>query len=200
MPERALSLLEEARGAERELLSPALYNAALHAVARSRRSAPRAGLAPRGVGWRRDVVARQAHDLLQQMRTDGFAPDARSYQAVLLACSQGTLNSSDITFRTEAAVCVVMAAKGYPGDYEKGSVIGGLDKAGSVEGVQIFHAGTKAEGGKILANGGRVLGVTAIGATIAQAQARAYEAVDRIEWPEGFCRRDIAWQALKAAS
>jgi phosphoribosylamine--glycine ligase len=119
---------------------------------------------------------------------------------VLLACSQGTLNSSDITFRSEAAVCVIMATKGYPGDYEKGSVIGGLDKAGSVEDVQIFHAGTKAEGGKILANGGRVLGVTAIGATIAQAQARAYEAVDRIEWPEGFCRRDIAWQALKAAS
>jgi phosphoribosylamine--glycine ligase len=118
---------------------------------------------------------------------------------VLLACSNGTLNPADITFVSDAAVCVVMAANGYPGDYEKGSVIDGLDNAAKIAGVKVFHAGTKAQDGKILANGGRVLGVTAIGASIGEAQALAYKAVDAIEWPEGFCRRDIAWQALKAA-
>ncbi len=114
---------------------------------------------------------------------------------VLLSCSQGTLDPAAITFSKQAAVCVVMAANGYPGTYEKGSVIGGLDKADAMEGVKVFHAGTQARGSDIIATGGRVLGVTALGDTIAQAKARAYQAVDAIEWPEGFCRRDIAWQA-----
>ncbi len=89
-----------------------------------------------------------------------------------------------------------MAAKGYPGDYQKGTRIKGLDAAAKVEGVEIFHAGTKAEGGHIVANGGRVLNVTATGKTVSEAQRRAYEAIDRIDWPEGFCRRDIGWQAI----
>ena len=90
-----------------------------------------------------------------------------------------------------------MAAKGYPGNYERGTVIEGLDAAAAVEGVEIFHAGTKVEGGKILANGGRVLNVSAIGKTVREAQARAYEAVARIRWPEGFCRHDIGWRAVE---
>jgi phosphoribosylamine--glycine ligase len=76
-------------------------------------------------------------------------------------------------------------------------VIDGLDDAAKVEGVEIFHAGTKSDGAKILANGGRVLNVTATGKTVGEAQRRAYEAIDRINWPEGFCRRDIGWQAVK---
>jgi phosphoribosylamine--glycine ligase len=92
---------------------------------------------------------------------------------------------------------VVMAAKGYPGHYERGSTIGGLDEAEQVEGVEIFHAGTKMEGGRVVANGGRVLNVSALGKTVSQGQARAYQAIDRIKWPEGFCRRDIGWQAVK---
>jgi phosphoribosylamine--glycine ligase len=90
-----------------------------------------------------------------------------------------------------------MAAKGYPGAYERGSAIEGLDAAGQVDGVEIFHAGTQAKDGRIVAAGGRVLNVSAVGKTVSEAQARAYAAVDRIEWPGGFCRRDIGWQAVK---
>jgi phosphoribosylamine--glycine ligase len=98
-----------------------------------------------------------------------------------------------------AALVVVMAARGYPGAYEKGSVIRGLAEAGATEGVSILHAGTTAgPDGAILATGGRVLGVTATGATVAQARARAHAAIDRLDWPEGFCRRDIGWRALAA--
>jgi phosphoribosylamine--glycine ligase len=93
-----------------------------------------------------------------------------------------------------------MAAKGYPGDYAKGTPIEGLDAAAEVEGVQIFQAGTREEGGRILANGGRVLNVCASGKTVAEAQARAYEAVDRIKWSNGFCRRDIGFRAVKRES
>jgi phosphoribosylamine--glycine ligase len=89
-----------------------------------------------------------------------------------------------------------MAAKGYPGAYEKGSEIKNLDHANALEGVTVFHAGTKDEDGKILAVGGRVLGVTALGSDVEQAQSRAYKAVDAIDWDEGFCRRDIGWRAI----
>jgi phosphoribosylamine--glycine ligase len=115
----------------------------------------------------------------------------------LLAARDGQLGSFDLRWYPDAALTVVMAAKGYPGDYQRGSVIGGLDEAATVEGVEIFHAGTKAEDGKVLANGGRVLNVTAMGKSVTEAQARAYRAVDRIDWPGGFCRRDIGWQAVK---
>jgi phosphoribosylamine--glycine ligase len=89
----------------------------------------------------------------------------------------------------------VMAARGYPGAPEKGSVIRGLDEAAS-GGVEIFHAGTAINSGALVANGGRVLNVTATGSTVGEAQARAYAALDRIDWPDGFCRRDIGWQAV----
>src|SRR3954465_4585233 len=105
----------------------------------------------------------------------------------LIASRDGQLKSFDLRWYPDAALTVVMAAVGYPGTYQRGSVIEGLDAAGQVEGVEIFHAGTKAEAGKITANGGRVLSVSARGKTVSEAQARAYRAIDRIKWPEGFC-------------
>jgi phosphoribosylamine--glycine ligase len=114
----------------------------------------------------------------------------------LMAARDGELKNFSLRWRNDTALCVVMAAKGYPGAYRKGSEIRGLDKAGAVPGVTVFHAATKADGARVLANGGRVLGVTALGATIAEAQTRAYEAVDAITWDDGFCRRDIGWRAL----
>jgi phosphoribosylamine--glycine ligase len=114
----------------------------------------------------------------------------------LIATTDGVLASLDLRWYEEAALTVVMAAKGYPGSYRKGSPIRGLEDAVQGDDVMVFHAGTKsADDGAILANGGRVLGVTAMGPTIAEAQARAYQTVDRIDWPEGFCRRDIGWRA-----
>jgi phosphoribosylamine--glycine ligase len=115
----------------------------------------------------------------------------------LIASADGQLKNFSLRWLDGAALTVIMATKGYPGAYGKGSVIQGLDEAAKVEGVEIFHAGTKAEGGKILANGGRVLNVCALGKRVSEAQRRAYEAVDLIKWPEGFCRRDIGWQAVK---
>jgi len=115
----------------------------------------------------------------------------------LIAARDGQLKNFDLRWYPDAALTVVLAAKGYPGDYARGSVIEGLGEAGEIEGVEIFHAGTKAEGEKVLANGGRVLNVSALGKTVNEAQARAYRAVDKIRWSEGFCRRDIGWQAVK---
>jgi len=116
----------------------------------------------------------------------------------LIATSDGLLESFDLRWYEETALVVVLAAKGYPGTYEKGTVIGGIEAAESDEAVTVFHAGTKrGEDGALLANGGRVLGVTALGANVAEAQQHAYAAVDRIDWPEGFCRRDIGWRAAK---
>jgi len=115
----------------------------------------------------------------------------------LLASRDGQLKSFDLRWYQDPALTVVMAAKGYPGHYARGSVIEGLDDAAKVEGVEIFHAGTKADGDRILANGGRVLNVSAIGKTVREAQARAYEAISRIRWPEGFYRHDIGWRAVE---
>ncbi|MGB8107154.1 MAG: phosphoribosylamine--glycine ligase, partial [Pseudolabrys sp.] len=115
----------------------------------------------------------------------------------LLAARDGQLKNFDLRWYPDAALTVVMAAKGYPGNYGKGSVIEGLEAAAQTEGVEIFHAGTRAEGGKILANGGRVLNICARGKTVREAQNRAYAAVDRIRWPDGFCRRDIGWRAIE---
>ncbi|MBI5261173.1 MAG: phosphoribosylamine--glycine ligase [Bradyrhizobium sp.] len=117
--------------------------------------------------------------------------------AFLAACD-GQLKNFDLRWYPQSALTVVMAAKGYPGDYKKGTRIDGLDDAAEVEGVEIFHAGTAATDGAILANGGRVLNVCALGKTVTEAQARAYQAIDRIRWPDGFCRRDIGWQAVEA--
>jgi phosphoribosylamine--glycine ligase len=119
----------------------------------------------------------------------------------LIAACDGVLDKITLRWRDTAALCVVMAAEGYPGAYEKGSVIGGLEGADAMAGAVIFHAGTGLrEDGATIATGGRVLGVTATGETLAAAQERAYAAVDAIDWPQGFCRRDIGWRALGQGS
>jgi len=114
----------------------------------------------------------------------------------LIASRDGQLKNFDLRLYPDAALTVVMAAKGYPGAYAKGSLIEGLSDAAQVEGVEIFHAGTRRDGDHIVANGGRVLNVCARGNSVAQAQQRAYAAVDKIKWSDGFCRRDIGWQAI----
>lgn len=116
----------------------------------------------------------------------------------LLACATGGLAGCKRLERfSDPAVAVVMAGKGYPGEPKKGGVIGGLKAAGGVAGVTVFHAGTAKAGDDVVANGGRVLNVTATAPTLKEAVARAYEAVGLIDWPDGFCRRDIAWRALE---
>ncbi|MBA2398112.1 MAG: phosphoribosylamine--glycine ligase [Bradyrhizobium sp.] len=114
----------------------------------------------------------------------------------LIASADGQLKNFSLRWFDDVALTVIMATRGYPGSYGKGSVISGLDDAAKIEGVEIFHAGTVAKDGKILASGGRVLNVCAMGKNVTEAQQRAYAAGDRINWPEGFCRRDIGWQAL----
>jgi phosphoribosylamine---glycine ligase len=109
----------------------------------------------------------------------------------LIAARDGVLKSVDLRWHAEHALCVVVAAKGYPDEPERGSEIRGLDAAARDPKVKIFHAGTRRDGGRLLAYGGRVLGVTALGQDLAAARDRSYAAVDRISWPEGFCRRDI---------
>jgi phosphoribosylamine--glycine ligase len=116
---------------------------------------------------------------------------------LFLAACDGTLAGASARWRDDTALTVVMAAKGYPGAVEKGTPIRGVEAAERADGVRIFHAGTKDDNGRLLANGGRVLNVTAIGRTVAQAQALAYETVGKIDWPEGFCRWDIGWRAVE---
>jgi phosphoribosylamine--glycine ligase len=116
----------------------------------------------------------------------------------LKAATDGTLKDVALEWKDGAAATVVMCAKGYPGAYATGSEIYGLEEAAELPGVNIFHAGTMAEQGSILANGGRVLAVNAVGANLAEAVARAYAAVDALDWPDGFCRRDIGKRAVWA--
>ena len=115
----------------------------------------------------------------------------------LLAATDGALKTISLQWADKAALTVVMAAKGYPGAFERGSNIDEIADAEALDHVLVFHAGTKQDGDRILANGGRVLNVTAIGRTITEAQRRAYEAVSKIEWEEGFCRGDIGWRAVQ---
>ncbi len=116
----------------------------------------------------------------------------------LLAARDGVLKDFDLRWHDEAALCVVLAAKGYPDDPQRGSEIRGLDDAAASDPtVHIFHAGTRRVGETLVADGGRVLNVVGLGATIEEARNRAYAVIDRIDWPEGFCRRDIGWRALK---
>jgi len=114
----------------------------------------------------------------------------------LLAATNGTLAGVKLAWRNAASATVVMCAKGYPGAYATGSEIYGLEEAGELPGATIFHAGTMADQGGILANGGRVLAVNAIGKDLKEAITRAYAAVDRLDWEDGFCRRDIGKRAL----
>ncbi|MBL4917961.1 phosphoribosylamine--glycine ligase [Szabonella alba] len=115
---------------------------------------------------------------------------------LLLACAEERLAAIAAHWAEDHALTVVLAAKGYPGDYTKGSVIAGLEALPRDSSHMVFHAGTARRDGKITANGGRVLNVTARGASLAEARDRAYAMVDGIDWPEGFCRRDIGWRAL----
>jgi len=115
---------------------------------------------------------------------------------LLQACAEGRLGAMQVTWADDHAVTVVMAARGYPGAYVKGTAIRGLGALPEDSRNMVFHAGTAAQDGAIIATGGRVLNVTARGDSLAEAQARAYAMVDAIDWPEGFCRRDIGWRAL----
>lgn len=116
---------------------------------------------------------------------------------LLMSAADGNLRDVNVKLSDKTALCVVMAANGYPGDYEKNTEIKNLDVAAKEKDVMIFHAGTKFENDKFYATGGRVLGVTAIGRDILDAQQKAYKAVDKIDWKGGFCRRDIGWRAVE---
>jgi phosphoribosylamine--glycine ligase len=115
---------------------------------------------------------------------------------LLEACTNGKLSGSAPMFSSDAALTVVMAARGYPGEPLRGVRIGGIQDAERVPGVAVLQAGTRYEGGEIVSDGGRVLAITALGRSVGEARDRAYAAVDRIAWSEGFCRRDIGWRAI----
>jgi phosphoribosylamine--glycine ligase len=119
---------------------------------------------------------------------------------ILNAAVDGMLDKISVRWRTETAVCVVMAARGYPGAFARGAEIRGLSAAAATPGVEIFHAGTRRDGGRLLADGGRALAVAALGASLEDARAAAYEAIGRVDWPDGFCRRDIGRRALDGAA
>lgn len=116
---------------------------------------------------------------------------------IMLACVQGRLDKIEVSWSRETALCVVLASQGYPGAYKKGMTIKGIDTAEELDKVKVFQAGTKREDGRIIASGGRVLGVTAMGPDLAQAQDQAYEAVKRIEYENCYFRRDIGDKGLK---
>ena len=115
---------------------------------------------------------------------------------LLIASAEGSLDQAQVNWADDVAITVVMAAKGYPGAYDKGSVIGGLDALTEDSKNMVFHAGTALQDGQTVATGGRVLNVTARGETLTEARARAYAIVEQIDWPEGFTRSDIGWRAL----
>jgi phosphoribosylamine--glycine ligase len=115
---------------------------------------------------------------------------------LLHACAEGRLAEARVNWADDHALTVVMAANGYPGAYAKGSVIAGLEGLPEDSSHMVFHAGTAAKDSKVIASGGRVLNITARGHSLGEAAARAYGMVDRIDWPGGFCRRDIGWRAL----
>ena len=118
--------------------------------------------------------------------------------SILDAAAHGRLDAvkDQVAWRDESALCVVMAADGYPGSYAKNTVINSLEDTAEVKDLTVFHAGTAFEGDNVVSIGGRVLGVTAIGVDVAEAQRRAYMGVNKINWPEGFCRKDIGWRAI----
>src|SRR5262249_13309243 len=115
----------------------------------------------------------------------------------MAAVAAGQLGNIVPSWRTEAALTVVMAANGYPGSYAKGAPVAGIERAEKFAGVKVFHAGTWMETGRLVADGGRVLNVTARGQTVADARRRAYDAVASLDFPGGFCRRDIGWRAVE---
>jgi phosphoribosylamine--glycine ligase len=188
------------------VMTPAMERRALDEIVRpTARALVRAGMPYRGVLFAGLMLTADGPKLIEYNIRFGD-PECQVLMprlkddllTLLLATCDGTLGKVSVRWRDEHAITVVLATKGYPGAYASGSEIRGLDRAGEIEGVTIFHAGTKQDGGKIVAAGGRVLNVTATGATLKEAQARAYKAVDLIDWPEGFCRRDIGWRALSS--
>jgi phosphoribosylamine--glycine ligase len=118
---------------------------------------------------------------------------------LMQAAAEGRLEAAQVNWADDHAMTIVMAAKGYPGAYEKGSVIDGVEDLPEDSSHMVFHAGTARKDGQLVASGGRVLAVTARADTLPKAQKRAYALVDQITWPEGFCRRDIGWRALGGA-
>ncbi len=128
------------------------------------------------------------------MRLGGQALD------LMLACAEGRLAGARVNWADDHALTVVMAARGYPGTYETGSVIGGLEALPEDSRRMVFHAGTARRGGQVVATGGRVLNVTARAESLAEARDAAYAMIDAIDWPEGLCRRDIGWRALSGGS
>ena len=119
--------------------------------------------------------------------------------SLMIACADGKLPATPVTLSPEAALTVVFAANGYPATPATGTEIKGVERAAAMPRVTVYHSGTKRVDGRLVANGGRVLTVTALGATVAEAQKRAYAAIDAIDWPGGFCRRDIGWRAIGKA-
>jgi phosphoribosylamine---glycine ligase len=130
----------------------------------------------------------ECQPLLMRMKSD-IVP-------ILMAVANGDLSGIEIEWHDKAAVCVVLAAGGYPADYRKGDEIAGLAEAAKVQDLVVFHAGTKSEGGKVVTSGGRVLGVTALGDSVQDAIARAYQGVAQISWPEMQYRTDIGAKAI----
>ena len=115
---------------------------------------------------------------------------------LMQACAEGRLDEAEVNWAEDHAMCVVLAAKGYPGSYEKGTPIGGLDALPETSMEQMFHAGTRMGAAGVEAAGGRVLGATARGGSLAEARDRAYALTEAVDWSEGFYRKDIGWRAL----
>lgn len=186
------------------VMTPALEARVLEEIVRpTARALARAGTPYRGVLYAGLILTNDGPKLIEYNVRFGD-PECQVLMlrlkddllTLMLATCDGTLSKTSVRWRDEHAITVVLATKGYPGAYETGSEIRGIERAAEVEGVTIFHAGTKRADNKLVAGGGRVLNVTAVGATLKEAQARAYQAVDLIDWPQGFCRRDIGWRAL----
>jgi len=190
-------------------LTPALEEASMAVIVRpalaemARRGSPFRGILFAG------LMINQRQAKLLEFNVRFGDPECQALMAridsdlveLMLGACRGDLAGRAISWKADPAIAVVMATRGYPGAYPKGSAIAGLEDAGRVEGVTVLHAATARDAaGNITAQGGRVLDIVATGPTLAEARARAYQAIDRIRWPEGFCRRDIAVRGLAIPS
>jgi phosphoribosylamine--glycine ligase len=189
------------------ILPPALEQAAMDRFIKPTVAAMRAkGITYSGVMYLGLMITKDGPKLVEyncrfgDPETQVMMPRLKSdLLTALVAVRDRMLKEIDLRWSDDVALTVAMCSKGYPGAYEKGHVISGLEEAASLPGVQIFHAGTERRDGRVLAVGGRVLNVTGLGRTVAEAQARAYAAVDKIHWDGAFCRRDIGWRAIGKA-
>ena len=182
------------------LLTPALEGQIMDRIILPAVAAMRVEMRPfKGVLYAGLMLTRSGGPMLLEYNVRFGDPEAQALMMrlisdplpALIAARDGVLRQVDLRWQPDAALCVVMAARGYPGEPERGGEIRGLDRAGADPSVKIFHAATRRAEGRLLADGGRVLGVTALGADLAQAHDRAYAAIGQIDWPQGFCRRDI---------